>query len=74
MTTTQRQTTQNTYRTGLEDIEISADVESAIAQMQASGKDTGSLTAQQRAGYVTALCRALRLNPLTLSQRQLQLP
>jgi len=63
--TTQRQTTQNTYRTGLEDIEISADVESAIAQMQASGKDTGSLTAQQRAGYVTALCRALRLNPLT---------
>jgi len=56
---------QNTYRTALDDIEISADVESAIAQMQASGKDTGSLTAQQRAGYVTALCRALRLNPLT---------
>jgi hypothetical protein len=63
--TTQRQAPQTTYRTALEDIEISADVESAIAQMQASGKDTGSLTAQQRAGYVTALCRALRLNPLT---------
>ena len=63
--TTQRQPTQNTYRTALEDIEISADVETAIAQMQASGKDTGSLTAQQRAGYVVALCRALRLNPLT---------
>ena len=62
--TMQHQTT-TTYRTALEDIEISADVESAIAQMQASGKDTGSLTAQQRAGYVTALCRALRLNPLT---------
>ena len=63
--TTQRQQAQTTYRTALDDIEISADVESAIAQMQASGKDTGSLTAQQRAGYVTALCRALRLNPLT---------
>lgn len=63
--TTQRQAPQTAYRTALEDIEISADVESAIAQMQASGKDTGSLTAQQRAGYVTALCRALRLNPLT---------
>jgi len=63
--TTQRPQAQTTYHTALDDIEISADVESAIAQMQASGKDTGSLTAQQRAGYVTALCRALRLNPLT---------
>jgi hypothetical protein len=62
---TTQQAPQNTYRTALDDIEIGADVESAIAQMQASGKDTGSLTAQQRAGYVTALCRALRLNPLT---------
>jgi hypothetical protein len=62
---TTQQAPQSTYRTALDDIEINADVESAIAQMQASGKDTGSLTAQQRAGYVTALCRALRLNPLT---------
>jgi hypothetical protein len=62
--TTQRQP-QNTYRTALEDIEISADVETAIAQMQSAGKGTDALTHEQRAGYVVALCRALRLNPLT---------
>ena len=33
--TTQRPQAQTTYRTALEDIEISADVETAIAQMQA---------------------------------------
>ena len=63
--TTQRPQAQNTYRTALEDIEISADVETAIAQMQSAGKGTDALTHEQRAGYVVALCRALRLNPLT---------
>lgn len=48
-----------------EDIQISPDVEACIAQMQSTGRDTASLTAQQRTAYLTSLARALRLNPLT---------
>ena len=62
--TTQKQATTYTIP-ALDNVEISPAVEEALAKMQAAGKGTDALSDAQRTGYIKALCKALRLNPLT---------
>ena len=57
--------TTTTTKTLLEDIEISDEMAGMLARMEAQKSDPRAMTAEERAGYVATLCRALRLNPLT---------
>ena len=57
--------TTTTTKTLLEDIEISDEMAGMLARMEAQKSDPRAMSADERAGYVATLCRALRLNPLT---------
>jgi len=63
--TTNNDPKNTTTRTLLEDIEISDEMAGMLARMEAQKSDPRAMTAEERAGYVATLCRALRLNPLT---------
>ena len=74
--TTQRQTnTTHEMRDGyaLEDLDISPGVLGALAEMEAARQDSRSLSGEDRAAYVAAICAALKLNPLTRPVRFLAL-
>lgn len=67
MTTSKQTTTQTTTREGyaLEDLDIAPGVLGVLAEMEAARQDSRSLGPEDRAAYVAAICKSLRLNPLT---------
>ena len=63
--TTNQPTTITTTKTLLEELEVSDEMAQMLARMEAQKSDPRAMTAEERAGYVATLCKALRLNPLT---------
>ena len=62
---TQTQTKAAATINGLDGIEISDEMALMLANMESQKGDPRGMSAEERAGYVATLCRALRLNPLT---------
>lgn len=65
MTTNKQPTTTTTTRSLLEELEVSDEMAQMLARMEAQKSDPRAMTADERAGYVATLCKALHLNPLT---------
>lgn len=63
MTTMERQTSNTVH--ALDGAIVSPELEAALARGVAATKDSRAMTAAERQEYVTTICRALRLNPLT---------
>jgi hypothetical protein len=65
MTTNKQPMTTTTTRSLLEELEVSDEMAQMLARMEAQKSDPRAMTADERAGYVSTLCKALHLNPLT---------